>query len=147
MPTLTDCLESDHRRLDAILAECRSLAAAGSFPVASERFATFGRGLCRHIDAEEDILFPALEERAPHAAGPMRVMRAEHAELLEIIAAVAAALVGSDPAWRSRLQQLEDVLVAHNAKEERVLYPMANEVSRDDPELEGLAASLAGSLG
>ena len=39
MPTLTECLQSDHRRLDAILVKCKALAAAGSFPEAATHFA------------------------------------------------------------------------------------------------------------
>lgn len=142
MPALTDCLQSDHRRLDAILVECKALAAAGAFPAAASRFAAFGRGLSRHIDAEEDVLFPALAGWAPDAAGPMHVMTAEHEVIRQTIAAIGNALEKGDGAWRALVQQLEEVLGAHNMKEERVLYPMADEASRGEPDVEQVQAGI-----
>jgi len=147
MPTLTDCLESDHRRLDAILGETKSLVGAGKFPEAARRFSVFERGLSGHIDAEEQLLFPAIEEHAPQAAGPVHVMRAEHAELRQILVAIGKALAASDAAWRAHVQALEDILAAHNMKEERVLYPMANAVTEGDPGVDALREKIAGHLG
>ena len=99
MPTLTECLQTDHRRLDTILAECNALATAGRFAAAADHFVTFRQGLARHIDAEEGVLFPALAKHAPHAAGPMSVMRAEHGRIRELMANLAGALAASNPAW------------------------------------------------
>ena len=147
MPTLTECLQTDHRRLDAILDECKALATAGRFAVAAERFATFRQGLARHIDAEEDVLFPALAEHAPHAAGPVGVMHAEHGQIRDLMATVTSALAASDPAWRSGVGELEEILSAHNLKEERVLYPMADEAMSDASDLDALRARLGGMVG
>jgi len=147
MPTLTECLQVDHRRLDAILVECKALASAGRFAVAADRFTAFSQGLGRHIDAEEDILFPALAEHAPHAAGPVGVMRAEHRQIRDLMETVTSALTASDPAWREGMGALEEVLSGHNMKEERVLYPMADEATRDASDLEALRASLGGMVG
>jgi len=144
MPTLTECLQTDHRRLDAILAECKALAIAGRFAAATDRFMTFRHGLSRHIDAEEDVLFPALAEHAPHAAGPMNVMRAEHGRIRELMSTLAGALAASDPAWRSVVDALEEILSGHNMKEERVLYPIADEATSDASDLDLLRARLNG---
>jgi len=146
MPTLTDCLETDHRRLDAILKESESLADRGSLAAAADLFATFADGLSRHIDAEEDVLFPALAKLAPHATAPMHVMRSEHAELRELLGRILRALRAADPVWRSDVGALEEILVAHNVKEERVLYPMSNEAASDAPEAGELRARLIGVL-
>jgi iron-sulfur cluster repair protein YtfE (RIC family) len=146
MPSLTECLETDHRRLDAILIQCKSLASAGGFAAAADRFVTFADGLSRHIDAEEDVLFPALQEHAPHAMGPVHVMRSEHAQLRELLVLIAAALRASDAAWQPRVQALEDILKAHNLKEERVLYPMADEAAGEAPDAGELQARLTGVL-
>jgi len=147
VPTLTECLQIDHRRLDEILAECKTLATAARFAAAADRFTTFREGLARHIDAEEDVLFPALAERAPHATGPMRVMHAEHEQIRELMATLAGTLAASDPAWRSVVGALEEVLSGHNLKEEHVLYPMADEATSDAPELDALRARLVGMVG
>src|SRR5215471_19114316 len=48
--TVTEYLQGDHRRLDAILADVEKLIGAGSFDEARKRFAEFNAGLSRHID-------------------------------------------------------------------------------------------------
>lgn len=58
---VTEYLETDHRRLDDIVAEVRRLADAGGFAQAGARFAEFVCGLDRHIEVEEQILFPLFE--------------------------------------------------------------------------------------
>jgi len=74
----TRCLEVDHRKLDVILDEVERAAAAGRFPQAHEQFVRFAVGLLRHIDAEENVLFPQLTEADEGATGPISVMRLEH---------------------------------------------------------------------
>lgn len=146
MPRLTECLQTDHRRLDAILVECKAQAAAGRFAAAADRFTTFREGLARHIDAEEDVLFPALAQHTPHARGPVSVMRSEHVQIREWMATLARALAAADPAWSSVMGELEEVLSGHNAKEEHVLYPMADEATHEARELDVLRATLQGMI-
>jgi iron-sulfur cluster repair protein YtfE (RIC family) len=142
MPKLTECLEVDHRRLDRVLVETKSLAASGRFPNAAALFATFARGLSRHIDAEENILFPALDESAPHAAGPMHVMRLEHARLKELLEQIGAALERGDAAWQRDVRELEGILAEHNLKEERILYPLSDDATSRRPDFSELLDAL-----
>jgi hemerythrin-like domain-containing protein len=142
MSTLTECLEEDHRRLDAILTECKSLATAGGFAAAAERFESFASGLSRHIDAEEGVLFPPLLERAQSAMGPVRVMRGEHLQIRALVLTLQTALRNSNPFWRSAVGELEALLDVHNMKEERVLYPMADAVAATAPGSEALRTRL-----
>jgi iron-sulfur cluster repair protein YtfE (RIC family) len=146
MTKLTECLEQDHRRLDGILTECKSLASAGSFVAAAERFAIFANGLSCHIDAEETVLFPRLLERAPSARGPVAVMRSEHEQIRKLLEAVRTAFDGSTPSWRSIVGDLEALLVTHNMKEERVLYPMADVAAFGPPGEDALRLRLVGVL-
>ncbi len=145
-PTLTECLETDHRRLDGVVVECKRLATSGEYAAAAEQFASFARGLSRHIDAEEEVLFPALQEHAPQAGGPLHVMRREHEKLREMLGTVEEALRASRPIWRSGVGALEDLLAQHNLKEERILYPMANEATSEFAGLDALRASLVAAL-
>lgn len=147
MPTLTECLQSDHRRLDAIFVECKALASAGSFPAAALRFATFAQGLSRHIDAEEEVLFPALAAWMPDAAGPTHVMKLEHERIREVMAAIAGAFEKRDAAWKGLALELEEVLGAHNLKEERVLYPAADESSQGAPDVEQVRGGILRLIG
>jgi iron-sulfur cluster repair protein YtfE (RIC family) len=146
MASLTECLEMDHRRLDELLAECKELAALGAFADAIERFEVFARGLWRHIDAEERVLFPALEAHTPQAMPPIKVLLAEHGRLREELVALEQALGARDPSWRAAFHELVETLRAHNGKEERVLYPMADWAARTLPDLGALSARLLEAL-
>lgn len=123
--TVTEYLEADHRRLDAILPDVERLAAAGEYPDAARRFAEFESGLGRHIDVEEQILFPTFESATGMAGGPTQVMRMEHVQIRDWMRAASDSLARGDG---GRLAEavggLTQVLSAHNMKEEHMLYPM-----------------------
>ena len=133
-PSVTEYLTRDHRRLDAIVSEVEGLASAGAFGDAETRFAEFTRGLGRHIDAEEEILFPAFEQvTGIVGGGPTFVMRKEHVEIRRLMNQVAGALAAADAgATQASLRELTDVLANHNMKEERILYPMTDRAVGDD---------------
>jgi regulator of cell morphogenesis and NO signaling len=126
----TRCLEVDHRELDGILDEVEDAAKAGEFPQSHELFARFHAGLLRHIQAEEDVLFPMLVEADPRAAGPVSVMRFEHQDFRELLTSLASQLAASAAEWRNTLWRLKQGLVSHNMKEERMLYPMADDAAQ-----------------
>jgi DUF438 domain-containing protein len=83
-----------------------------------------------HHQREEEVLFPALIERGVH--GPPMMMEAEHVELRKfkhIVRDTAAAmLTGEGGEWRtlrSAALGLSEMLTAHIAKEDSILYPLA----------------------
>lgn len=128
--TVSEYLEQDHRRLDEILPEVDDLVGAGEFVRAAARFAEFSCGLNHHIDAEEGILFPSFESLTGMTHGPTVVMRAEHVEIRRWMASAATALAAHDAeGYRSAAERLVSVLVPHNMKEERILYPMSDEAA------------------
>jgi hemerythrin-like domain-containing protein len=144
--TIAHFLGSDHQRLNAYWQEF--LQAVGSCEKAYEllfvreeghRFAAVHRlsqftfGLRRHIRMEEDLLFPAFDDRSrmPAGSGPTAVMRAEHREIEELLRNLEKLLTGGDCA--TVIQTIEGrpvhpstLLSSHDAKEEKVLYPMAD---------------------
>jgi hemerythrin-like domain-containing protein len=126
--TVTAYLEADHRRLDDIAKGVAKWLRAGSVGEALRDFEGFAGGLNRHIDAEEQVLFPAFEELTGVPHGPTAVMRAEHVEIRRrMAAAVAAMRAGKAPLALGALAALVDLLSMHNKKEEGVLYPWADE--------------------
>jgi len=134
--SITSLLEADHERLDAILAGVKRHVAAASRPEAAAEFARFREGLERHIVLEEEVLFPVLEKRTGMAdAGPTAVMRAEHREIRRLLGEVASILDGeSEEDMLAPMAALTGVLLAHNGKEERILYPMSDRALADAPE-------------
>jgi hemerythrin-like domain-containing protein len=122
---VTEALGWDHDRLEELEARAFEARGNGDFAAARARFGEFAHGLERHIRFEEQILFPAFEERSgiQPEAGPTAVMRAEHREIENLLQAIVAAI--GDPASRADglRQDLPAVLALHNMKEEQVVYP------------------------
>ncbi len=123
---------ADHDRLDALFQEFMRLKRE-DFPRAKSYFKDFLRGLKRHIVWEEDVLFPLFEKKTGMtAAGPTFVMRQEH----RLIGAALEALHGkvrlADPDCDTEAGSLLDLLGQHNAKEETVLYPAIDQLTRPE---------------
>lgn len=131
---VTEYLQADHRRLDDIVLEVRNLVGAGAFAEAGANFAEFSCGLGRHIEVEEQILFPLFEQMTGMTgAGPTFVMRSEHVGIRQLMDDTAAALEAADDARAgSSLDGMMEVLGSHNMKEERILYPMTDQAIGDD---------------
>jgi iron-sulfur cluster repair protein YtfE (RIC family) len=143
----TQCLRLDHERLHGILLEAEREASLGRFPEARQHFREFAAGLSRHIDVEESVLFPELEQVEPRSEGPIRVMNEEHILIREMMALITSQLATADRAWRAGVRNLKEALLSHNTKEERVLYPMADDAASGQGSEGVLSMQLAASLG
>lgn len=141
--TVGELLETDHRRLDAMVPEVLDAAAAGEWAAASARFAELRCGLERHIDIEEQVLFPVFEEATGITRGPTVVMRGEHVTIRAAMTSIAQALADHDgQGVDDGFQDLERTLRPHNFKEERVLYPTTDHVVGDDAARAALVARM-----
>ncbi len=134
-------LTEDHRRCDRLLALVERAADGGDWGEVG-REATELRGAIEgHFRFEEDVLFPALEAQVPMAAGPAGVMRMEHAQMRQLIEELATAVAErSTGDCQGILETLHLITQQHNAKEEGILYPIAD--SALAPEAAGLLAQL-----
>jgi len=127
---VTEALAWDHDRLDALEAAAFQKRAAGDLAAARELYGEFALGLRRHIGFEEQLVFPAFEQRAglPPTAGPTAVMRAEHREIEDLLDRIEAGIgEGAAPVEALR-RSLHAVLADHNVKEEQVLYPSTDDL-------------------
>ncbi len=121
-PALRAFLCDDHRLCD------EAWAAVEAAPPA-ERAAAFQRfdaRLRRHLDAEDQHLFPRFERATGmFGMGPTEVMRQEHKGMRGLLDQMAAALAAGRT---DELLDLGDTLLMliqqHNSKEEQILYPM-----------------------
>jgi len=144
----TEELMTEHRAIERMLAVLE--AAAGRLdagervrPDVLREAVDFVRNFadrCHH-GKEEDNLFPRLEELGvPREGGPLGVMLFEHDEGRTYIGAIADAVDdyerGDEAAARTIARNARgyvELLRGHIQKEERVLFPMAEEVlSADD---------------
>ncbi len=133
--TITEYFQSDHRRLEAIYKKFSDAVHEERWDDAKGAFCEFSLGLKRHIATEEEILFPAFEEKTGmRDAGPTFVMRMEHKDIHELLDAITALTEkGDGPETTVKASALTVLLADHNMKEEQILYPEAN-ASLSEPE-------------
>ena len=78
-----------------------------------------------HFDAEESTLFPAFEQATGMTQGPTAVMRSEHRNMRDTLAALQYALDKQDADdFAGEAETLLIMMQQHNMKEESVIYPM-----------------------
>jgi len=120
-------MDIDHRRVDRLLEDFSTLKSS-DLKRAAVLFASGRERLLQHIMWEEDLLFPAFEDKTGiHDTGPTVVMRQEHARIKATLEQMAKMLEEETVAGLEAVEQeLVGVLTVHNKKEEMVLYPMIN---------------------
>lgn len=139
--TATETLRHEHQVILLVLGaaerEAQSIQDSGTVRTeAVAEMVDFFRNfadICHHAK-EEKLLFVKMEERGmPAHNGPIAVMLHEHDEGRRLVRAVAEALPKAsqgDPialaAVRDNLRTYADLLRAHIAKEDNILYPMAD---------------------
>jgi hemerythrin-like domain-containing protein len=148
----TEILMSEHRVIERVLACLDKIADAaetvGRVDLASARdvldFLRTFADRCHHAK-EEQRLFPAMENCGlPREAGPTAVMRAEHELGRAHVRAMAAAVEGPPTLEAADRFVVEargftSLLRDHIAKEDEVLFPMADRMLPADVQAELLA--------
>jgi hemerythrin-like domain-containing protein len=167
MAQATDDLRREHQVVGLVVTamerEAQHIRETGEIDAdAVQNMVEFTRGFtdgCHHAK-EERLLFVRLRERSSVAQGPIEVMLREHeggrARVAAIQEALAAARAGDAAARRrvaDNLAGYASLLYAHIAKENNVLFPLADrELSDEDQrwlaaEFERLEAEETGAGG
>ena len=129
---LSEYMTSDHRRCEALLAQAEQLASARHWDSGAAAFRALKQALAQHLAMEEHVLFPVLEGSRTAPAGPADTMRLEHEEIRELLAELSKALKSRDrDAFLKRSGTLRILMQRHNLKEERALYPLAEQILGD----------------
>jgi len=133
METITQTLSEEHARCDKLFAELESHIAEGQWDKATGEFDKFINAMELHFLDEEEILFPAFEQRTGHAMGPTRVMRMEHTQMRQLFAGMRGSVEQKNSeVFLSQSETLLMLMRQHNAKEEQMLYPMTDQVLGGD---------------
>jgi hemerythrin-like domain-containing protein len=128
MKSLQELLTKDHRECDRLFAQAESAAAKADLATGRAAFTRFRDAMERHINAEEQILFPAFEDKTGERLGPTEVMRREHHMMRDLFAKMDAALAQQQTKQYLGLSETLLVLMQqHNVKEESVLYSMMDQ--------------------
>lgn len=139
---LLRALTDDHRRCDGLLAAAETATMGKDWDVIIRDIECVREAVERHFQFEEQVLFPQLEARVPMAGGPAGIMRMEHQQIRRLITELAnAAQMHDKGACVGTFDTLHMMTQQHNAKEEAILYPMADDVL--EGEAEAMAAALA----
>lgn len=129
MTNITAVLTADHRNADQLFAAATQATEQGEWPASRRQFDAFLRALKHHMKIEEEVLFPAFEQASGMRAGPTWVMRQEHQQMLAMLDEIASAIAAHNAEdFRASSQSFVGLMTAHSTKEERVLYPLCDEV-------------------
>ena len=135
----------DHREIDALFNRLRrELGESQGAPesdstLLAESFQTLDERLERHIRREEEVLFPAVEGKAPDLAhGPGSVLRSEHQQIRSYMSEIRDAFGVSElddgvrQGIQDALRAVESLLGEHNEKEETVYYPLCDSLLTEE---------------
>ncbi|HUW49947.1 MAG TPA: hemerythrin domain-containing protein [Sulfuricella sp.] len=135
METISSYMTSDHHRCDELFAQAEADASGQDWAITAAGLRAFLESMQHHFKMEEEVLFPAFEQRTGMSMGPTQVMRMEHVQMRELFDAMADAVKQQDR--DEFLGQAETLLVMmqqHNMKEEQMLYHMADRALADEME-------------
>jgi len=123
---ITDAFLAEHAMLYAQFDYLQQATpAAANLAVVHSQAATMTATLASHAHLEDELLFTALDAQMG-PMGPVAVMRMEHDQIEALLEQV---LVAQELAAAQRLmQQTLQLARIHFAKEEQVLFPMAQQV-------------------
>jgi hemerythrin-like domain-containing protein len=140
MGSIIQVFAHDHRRLEHALQACGEHACAARWDAAAAAFAAFRRGIERHMQVEEQVLFPAVEigTETPLTA----TLRKGHRDLRVFFDELDDALKARDAEEYGRVAaSMRALLARHDEKEEAELYPVAQ--ARLGADAAAVAARLA----
>jgi iron-sulfur cluster repair protein YtfE (RIC family) len=134
METINDYMMGDHRLCDSIFERADRAAESGDFATLERESADFLRRIATHIEMEEQLLFPAFEERTGMGAGgPTATMKEEHRTMEGLFEQMREAVAAKNAAaYRAASAQVMEILVPHNQKEEQMMYPMLDSAMGDE---------------
>lgn len=135
MVSIKQFMTHDHRECDDAFAKLEGAVADGDWQLASSLYLPFFNAFERHFKMEEEILFPAFEEKTGSSEGPTQVMRMEHAQIRRVMFQMEEAIKQQE---RERFLGLSETFMIltqqHNMKEEQILYTMAEGVLSNNKE-------------
>ena len=141
MTSINDFMTGEHRRCDEMLTNAEQAVDKQDWGKANSLTEEFMASMERHFLQEEQVLFPAFEERSGNADGPTQVMREEHQQMRNLLYQLQWSLESeSGEEYLDASETLLVMMQQHNMKEEGILYPMTDELL--GPEAEQLIATI-----
>ncbi|WP_260851487.1 hemerythrin domain-containing protein [Denitromonas ohlonensis] len=140
-------MAAHHTQCDDVFARAEAAAERGDWAACAQSATAFRDDVLAHFAVEEGTIFPAFEAATGMTEGPTRVMRGEHVQMRDLMAALVAAADASDAeAFSDAAETLLILMQQHNMKEENILYPMCDQTVGNDPVV-GAAIEALGQKG
>lgn len=122
---ITDALLGEHGVLYRLLDYCAEEAQDWDDATVRAAAGALAAALKSHAQIEDALLFTALDPFLPPGAGPVAVMRAEHEEIEGAVERLLGGVALEE--GRALLERIAPLARQHFAKEEQVLFPMAEQ--------------------
>lgn len=136
MTALSETMQHDHARCDALFADAEAAAEAANWAACHRGAVHFRHALLAHFEIEEDVIFPSFEAHTGMVEGPTRVMRGEHVQMRALVEVLLQSVDRKDgEAFADAAETLLILMQQHNMKEENILYPMCDQALRDDAQV------------
>jgi hemerythrin-like domain-containing protein len=128
MTGINEFMTTQHRHCDEMLASAEQAVDAEDWEKANSLTGEFASAMERHFMQEEQVLFPAFEERSGITDGPTQVMRSEHQQMRNLLYQLQWSLESENSAeFLDTSETLLVMMQQHNMKEEGILYPSVDE--------------------
>jgi len=132
---IKEYISDDNDRLDGIFRVFRDFR-RGNAKTGKDLLHALMAGINRHIQWEEKILFPLLENRMGLSdRGPTPSMREEHRELEAVLNGLHDEVLGNRSASGDIERELVDLLARHHRKGDDHFYPMLDHSLSDDEKM------------
>ena len=125
-------MTDDHRRCDEVFSEVENSILDKNFDGIEKKVDDFINDMLTHFKMEEEVMFPKIEERTGMSEGPTEIMRMEHNQMRQVLMQMQEATSNKD--WEQFLGLADTFMILvqqHNAKEEQILYSMADNILSD----------------
>ena len=137
MSGITSAMHRHHKLCDDDFADAEDAARKGDWAACAATYGKFRTEMLAHFGVEEEVLFPAFEERTGMTGGPTQVMRSEHVQMRDLLRQMDDALAQKNAdGFGGAAETLLIMMQQHNMKEENILYPMIDQAIGQDGELQ-----------
>lgn len=129
MDSICSILAADHARCDALFAQVCAQVRAHDWHAVRLSIAALSGVLQRHLQAEEQVVFAALDAVLGTASAATTSLRAEHRRVQGMLQRLHASAQACDmSACFKHAATLRVLLQQHHEKEERAFYPAAERI-------------------
>ena len=133
MDNISTALTRDHRACDGLIDAFKESVTQRHWDDAGNLFFGFVASMERHMGKEEEVLFPAMEQKMGSGMGPVQVMRGEHKDMRRLFGEIKEDITKrQDEHCLGLADALLMLIQQHNLKEENILYSMADQILAGD---------------